>query len=65
MATSMNYLVFTCRMYLEHKSVTLRGIEVDWKGWNYYAQQNLPQQQNGHDCGIFMLEVRIILLCVL
>lgn len=60
MANDVCLISFMTRVYLEQESMRRRDIEVDWNGWKFYAKQDIPQQENGHDCGIFMLQVRIV-----
>ena len=37
----------------------------DWNGWKFYAKEGIPQQINGHDCGVFLLQVCVcVCVCV-
>ena len=53
---------FYNRTYLEKESERRRGNSIYWNGWKFYAKNDLPQQENGHDCGVFMLQVSKMLL---
>lgn len=33
-------------------------MNVDWDRWKFHAKKHIPQQENGVDCGVFMLQVR-------
>lgn len=32
-------------------------MNVDWNGWKFYTKDHIPQQENGVDCGVFLLQV--------
>lgn len=54
--------MFSCiinREFLERESLGRRGINVNWKGWHFHSKKDIPQQDNGVDCGVFMLQVSI------
>ena len=47
------------RKYLEREGLRRKGSTIDWDEWKIYAKERIPQQENGYDCGVFMLQVRL------
>jgi sentrin-specific protease 1 len=41
------------RIYLGCESQEKRKTTFDFSGWKFYAVQDIPQQMNGSDCGMF------------
>ena len=48
------------RNYIEKESLKKRGTECNWDGWSFYYKRDIPQQENGHDCGVFYFRYIII-----
>ena len=55
----LNFVFIMNRIYLEQESIKRRGIEMDWNRWQFENKKHFPQQRNGRDCGVFILQVRI------
>lgn len=39
--------------YLKEESFDKKKIKIDMNGWTSENVQNIPQQENGSDCGVF------------
>lgn len=54
--------LITVRNYLENESKKRRGTPFDWNDWTFSTPADIPHQENGHDCGVILLRVRILYL---
>ena len=52
------------RNYLEKESLKRRHTLCDSNGWKFYAKEGIPQQINGHDCGVFLASGVCVCVCV-
>ena len=39
------------KRWCEEESKHKKGVEFDWSGWQIHVHKNVPQQENGYDCG--------------
>ncbi|XP_062503900.1 sentrin-specific protease 1-like [Corticium candelabrum] len=44
------------KQYLSRQSMLRRIIQIDWTEWKTINASEIPQQQNGNDCGVFLLQ---------
>ncbi|XP_062504899.1 sentrin-specific protease 1-like [Corticium candelabrum] len=47
------------KKYLENESIRRQSTLFDWNGCKFCKAEDISQQENNQDCGVFLLDVRI------
>ncbi len=47
------------RSYLEDESKNKKGVPLDMSNWSLITAKDIPIQDNGSDCGVFMSMVSV------